>query len=113
MAKDWIMVRISPDTHAALYRVRESMRRGEEQGQRELPIDNRDRVSLDAVIACLIAAYDGHAERRRRSAARGRSREGIETNRADTVIDPGEYPPDPLTAAPPLSPDVEVKHAVN
>jgi hypothetical protein len=68
MATEWIMVRIDRRTHAALERVRESMRLGAEIGLRDLETDNRDRVSLDQVIRVLIEMRDNHAERRRRSA---------------------------------------------
>jgi hypothetical protein len=97
VAKNWIMVRLTPDTHEALYRVRESLRIAEEMGLVELPTDDRDRVSLNSVIARLIAMYDRHAERRRRSAARRRRAREPAADQADIVIDRGEYPPDPPT----------------
>jgi hypothetical protein len=85
VAKDWIMVRIGRNTHQHLQRVRQSLRVAEELHLVELEIDTRDRVSLDAVIDWLIGMYDRHAERRRRSAARRRSKR-IETNaQADTL----------------------------
>lgn len=72
MAKDWIMVRLERATHRQLQEVRAQMEHADALGQIDLTRDDRDRVSLDQVIARLIAFRERHAERRRRSAARRR-----------------------------------------
>jgi hypothetical protein len=70
VAKQWIMVRMQRDTHAALCLVRDSLRLADELDLVELDKDDRDRVSLDEVIRKLIEMRRRHAERRRRSNAR-------------------------------------------
>jgi hypothetical protein len=72
MAEDWIMVRLHRTTHAELVRIRDSLRIAEAMQLLELPHDDRDRVSLDAVIRRLCEIRKRHAERRRASAARKR-----------------------------------------
>ena len=72
MAKDWIMVRLAPETHAELVRVRDSLRIAEAMHLLELPHDDRDRVSLNTVIRRLLKIRRRHAERRQASAARKR-----------------------------------------
>jgi hypothetical protein len=67
---DWIMVRIRRETRVELERVRDSMRDAEDRGLVELPHDDRDRVSLDAIIRRLIEFRARHARRRQESAAR-------------------------------------------
>jgi hypothetical protein len=88
MARNWIMVRLTRETHAALREVRESMRTADEAGLIQLETDDRDRVSLDQVIQRLIDFRKRHAERRRRAAARRQrnSRDrGIARGKADQV----------------------------
>jgi hypothetical protein len=72
MAKDWIMVRISRDTHRELERVRQSMLRAELMGLAQLKKDARGRFPLDEVILRLIDMRDKHAARVRRSKSRKR-----------------------------------------
>jgi hypothetical protein len=72
MAKEWIIVRLHPETHAELVRVRDSLRIAEAMHLLELEHDNRDRVSLDQVVRRLLEIRRRHAERRRASAARKR-----------------------------------------
>jgi len=67
MATSWIMVRVSKATHAALEAARESMKLGQEMGLRTLPCDDRDRVSLSAVIDVLLDARERHLKRARKS----------------------------------------------
>lgn len=86
-AKRWIMVRIDPDTHRELCRVREEMETADMMKLIALDRDNRDRVSLDQIIRRLIAMRDKHAERRSRSAAKRGEKKKNEENKTKEVLD--------------------------
>jgi len=107
VAKNWTYVRITRDTHAALCRVRESMRLAEEMHLVELETDDRDRVSLDQVIARLVAMRDQHAARRQRSASRRGRRKAGAQQQADTREDVGGVPPTPPDRSSSPFPDPE------
>lgn len=77
MPTDWIMVRISRETHARLEEARLSMLLGHEMGLRSLDSDDRDRVSLNQIIHILLDSRDKHAVRRKRSAATRKHRRSI------------------------------------
>ena len=89
MATDWIMIRVSRETHERLEAVRTSMLIGNEMGVRELQFDNRDRVSLDQVISELIYFRSKHADRRKRSAARRRAARRRAGQQLDQAADVG------------------------
>lgn len=54
MARDWVMVRVQRSTLEDLERVRERLLTAYSNGQVEVEMDDRGRVSLDQVIRVLI-----------------------------------------------------------
>jgi hypothetical protein len=86
------MVRIDPDTHRELCRIREEMANAEMMGLIELSRDNRERVSLDQIIRRLIAMRDKHAERRQRSAANRKSKGKREEIKTEEVSEQNGIP---------------------
>lgn len=70
MAKKWIMVRITPETHARLDAVRNTLLKADESGQIILDRDDRGRVSLDQTITVLLSRHEGHKRRVRKSQAK-------------------------------------------
>jgi hypothetical protein len=99
MAKEWVMVRLTRETHAALERIRSSMEVAEEMQLVQLERDHTSHVSLNQVIERLIAMREAHAERRQRSnAARRRKPAAAAELPAEDLA--GAAPP----AAPPPGP---------
>jgi hypothetical protein len=94
-AKDWIMVRLTPDVHRQLCEARESMRTAEKNRKVPLSIDHRDRVSLNEVIRQLLAFRDHHRARSQRSAARRKG--NVKAARETSGDAQGADPPSELT----------------
>lgn len=78
----WVMVRIGRVTHARLCEVRESLLRAYEQGKIALDLDQRSRVSLSQVVELLIQQRMEHATRRKKAAAKRRTRSSRPTSPA-------------------------------
>ena len=67
-------VRVTAEAYEALVSIRQSMLRAAEAGQLDVPLDNRDRLSLSNVILRLYNLYVTHADRKRQHARRKRMR---------------------------------------
>jgi len=87
MQERWTLVKVSKVTRERLEAVRDSMLLADSVGLRNLERDNRDRVSLDQVISLLIDIRERHAERRKRSAAKRRTRRPATPEKLEEVME--------------------------
>jgi len=71
-SKQWVMVRVTRDTHSALLRVMRSLAKAIEQGQYALPTGSDHRISIDSVIAELVKRDESHRRRAKKSKGKPR-----------------------------------------
>jgi len=73
-SKQWVMVRVTRDTHSALLRVMRSLAKAIEQGQHSPPTGADHRISIDAVIAELVKRDESHRRRAKKAKSKPRGK---------------------------------------
>lgn len=68
--KVWTMVRLEANTLASLQIIKQAMQTAAERGQRDLPLNHQDHLSINEVVKRLAEDYWNHRRRSVESAQR-------------------------------------------